>query len=125
MVLPPRRRDIPGHGRAATSLQVVTPPNDADGVLQDIHWSMGGLGYFATYTLGNLNAAQLFGAARKNRKISGAIAKAEYEPLLEWLRHHVHQHGGILMPGEIVQHATGKAVAAKWHLQHLRDRFLD
>ena len=102
----------------------MTPPNAAQGCLQDIHWSMGGLGYFATYTLGNLNAAQLFAAAKKDRKISVALAKAEYGPLLTWLRKAVHDHGGTLLPGEVIQQATGKAITAKWHLQHLKDRFL-
>ncbi|MDZ4289714.1 MAG: carboxypeptidase M32, partial [Prosthecobacter sp.] len=71
----------------------MTPPNDAQGCLQDIHWSMGGLGYFATYTLGNLNAAQLYATARKDRKIGSALAKADYAPLLAWLRKNVHRHG--------------------------------
>jgi carboxypeptidase Taq len=102
----------------------MTPPDDSNGCLQDIHWSMGGLGYFATYTLGNLNAAQLFGTAKKDRKIGNALAKADYAPLLEWLRKNVHTHGAALLPGEVMQAATGKTTDAKWHLKHLRDRFV-
>jgi carboxypeptidase Taq len=66
------------------------PENDALGCLQDIHWSMGGLGYFATYTLGNINAAQLFAAARKSPAIAAACDSADYAPLLAWLRENVH-----------------------------------
>lgn len=100
------------------------PPDDARGCLQDIHWSMGGLGYFPTYTLGNLNAAQLFAAARKQRRITNAIAKADYAPLLDWLRHHIHQRGGLLLPQQVIQDATGHPTEPKWHLKHLRQRFL-
>ena len=101
-----------------------TPPDDARGCLQDIHWSMGGLGYFPTYTLGNLNAAQLFAAAKKQRKIASSIAKAEYEPLLQWLRAHIHERGGVLLPQQLIQDATGVPTDPKWHLRHLRERFL-
>lgn len=103
----------------------MTPPDDARGCLQDIHWSMGGLGYFATYTLGNLNAAQLFATAKKDRRIANALAKADYAPLLGWLRKNVHAHGATLLPGEIMAAATGHPTDAKWHLKHLRERFVN
>ena len=100
-----------------------TPPDDAHGCLQDIHWSMGGLGYFATYTLGNLNAAQLFSHAKKDRKIAAALARAEYGPLLAWLRQHVHSPGSTLFPSDLMQQATGRATDATPYLAHLRSRF--
>ena len=101
------------------------PPDDAHGCLQDIHWSMGGLGYFATYTLGNLNAAQLFASACKNKKISQAVAKAEYAPLLTWLRENVHSKGSTTMPREVIRTATGRELTAKCYLAHLKGRFLN
>lgn len=103
----------------------MSPPDAAHGCLQDIHWSMGGLGYFATYTLGNLNAAQLFAAARKQKRIAAGIASADYGPLLSWLRENVHSHGGAALPGDIMQRATGKPTDARHHLRHLRERFVD
>lgn len=119
-------KDVPEAWNAEfKSLFGMTPPDDAHGCLQDIHWSMGGLGYFATYTLGNLNAAQLFSTAKKDRKIANALAKADYAPLLAWLRKNVHAHGATLLPGEIMKAATGKPTDAKWHLKHLRDRFVN
>ena len=90
----------------------MTPPDAARGCLQDIHWSMGGLGYFATYALGNLNAAQLFASARKQRRIASAIDRADYAPLLSWLREKVHAQGGALLPGEVMKTATGSATDA-------------
>ncbi|MES2594013.1 MAG: carboxypeptidase M32 [Verrucomicrobiota bacterium] len=102
----------------------MAPPDAAHGCLQDIHWSMGGLGYFATYTLGNLNAAQLFATARKQRRIAAGIEKADYAPLLAWLRNGVHSQGGAALPGDVMKHATGKTTDARHHLRHLTERFV-
>lgn len=100
------------------------PADDAHGCLQDIHWSMGGLGYFATYTLGNIHSAQLFAAAGKDPAVSSGIAKADYLPLLGWLRKNVHSHGATLDPRDLVTHATGKAPSTEDYLAHLRARYL-
>jgi carboxypeptidase Taq len=100
------------------------PKNDRDGCLQDIHWSMGGLGYFATYTLGNINSAQLFAAATKDASVSTAIGKADYLPLLDWLRKSVHSHGATLDPADLIQQATGSAPSTDAYLTHLKSRYL-
>jgi carboxypeptidase Taq len=100
------------------------PPDDRRGCLQDIHWSMGGLGYFATYTLGNINAAQLFAAASKQAPIATAIGQADYAPLLTWLNHSVHAHGATLDPAELVRQATGSAPSTEAYLAHLKSRYL-
>ena len=100
------------------------PENDAHGCLQDIHWSMGGLGYFATYTLGNINSAQLFAAARKDPAIAAATDAADYAPLLAWLRENVHAHGATLDPADLIAQATGRPPAAGAYLAHLKTRYL-
>lgn len=100
-----------------------TPPDDAHGCLQDIHWSMGGLGYFPTYTLGNLNAAQLFAAATAEPAIAHAVENADYRPLLDWLRHHVHARGAVPTPAEIIRDATGKPPSSEDYLAHLVKRY--
>lgn len=102
----------------------MTPPDDARGCLQDIHWSMGGLGYFPTYTLGNLNAAQLFAAATARPDIATGVAKADYAPLLSWLRTHVHTRGAVPTPAEIIEAATGSTPTSEAHLAHLAARYL-
>jgi len=102
----------------------MTPPDDARGCLQDIHWSMGGLGYFSTYTLGNLNAAQLFAAATADPAIAAGVAKAEYAALLSWLRQNVHSKGAVMTPAEIIREATGKEPSPEAHLAHLTRRYL-
>jgi carboxypeptidase Taq len=100
------------------------PPDDARGCLQDIHWSMGAIGYFPTYTLGNLNAAQLFHSAQADAAVACGLAAGEYGPLLQWMRQRVHQHGSCLLPGELMKLATGQSTEANYHLEHLRRRFL-
>lgn len=101
-----------------------TPKDDAHGCLQDIHWSMGGIGYFPTYTLGNMNAAQLFKAATSIPEIGTAVAKADYTPLLAWLRENIHRHGGTLDPTALMQNATGKPPSTEAYLQHLKSRYI-
>jgi len=100
------------------------PQDDAHGCLQDIHWSMGGIGYFPTYTLGNINAAQLFNAATAVPEIATATAKADYTPLLTWLRKNVHAHGGCLDPTDLIKQATGRPPETDDYLQHLKSRYL-
>ncbi|MEO7100344.1 MAG: carboxypeptidase M32 [Luteolibacter sp.] len=100
------------------------PEDDRHGCLQDIHWAMGGLGYFSTYTLGNINSAQLFAAARKDTTIAAAIDKADYQPLLAWLRKNVHAHGGTLDPSDLIRQATGSAPSPDAYLAHLKNRYL-
>ena len=106
------------------SLFGLTPPDHARGCLQDIHWSMGAIGYFPTYTLGNLNAAQLFHTAQQDPAIKAASDRAEYGPLLEWLRREVHGKGSIVSSSGIMQSATGSPTDERWHLAHLKSRFL-
>jgi carboxypeptidase Taq len=104
----------------------LTVPDDARGVLQDIHWSLGSLGYFPTYTLGNLNAAQLMFAAEKNVPgLSEGLAQGNYGPLLGWLRENVHQHGRRYLPAELMRRATGEPTQARYRIEYLRKKYLD
>ncbi len=100
------------------------PKNDREGCLQDIHWSMGGLGYFATYTLGNINSAQLFAAARKDAGVAAGIDRADFAPLLGWLRKSIHSPGATLDPTDLIAAATGKPPATDDYLAHLKSRYL-
>lgn len=100
-------------------------PRDADGCLQDIHWSLGELGYFPTYTLGNLNAAQLMRRAELDLpELEADLARGRYQPLLGWLREKVHVHGQRYRPDELIRQATGEPLQAKYHLEYLRKKFL-
>jgi carboxypeptidase Taq len=86
----------------------VAPQSDAEGCLQDIHWSAGLIGYFPTYTLGNLYAAQLFGQAQSELGIlEESIARGEFHGLLDWLRTKVHRQGQRLRPAALIERITG------------------
>lgn len=100
-------------------------PDDAHGCLQDIHWSMGSFGYFSTYTLGNLNASQLFRRATMDRpQLAAELAAGSYTSLLDWLREKVHQLGQRDLPQELMVSATGEPTQTRYHLEHLREKFL-
>jgi len=100
------------------------PQDDTHGCLQDIHWSMGGIGYFPTYTLGNINAAQLFQTANSDPTIRSATQKADYSPLLKWLRQNIHAHGAIHDPNDLMKMATGRSPDTSDYLTHLKNRYL-
>ena len=101
-----------------------TPHNDREGCLQDIHWAMGGLGYFATYTLGNINSAQLFAAAARQPAIATTMDSADYAPLLAWLRQSVYAHGATLDPADLIEQATGTRPSTSDYLAHLKSRYI-
>jgi carboxypeptidase Taq len=87
----------------------VRPATDREGCLQDIHWSEGLIGYFPTYTLGNVYAAQLYSAAERDiGPLEEFFARGEFAPLREWLREHVHRHGMQWPVATLVERATGK-----------------
>jgi carboxypeptidase Taq len=91
----------------------ITPPKDALGVLQDVHWSACLVGYFPTYTLGNLYAAQFFEKARADLgDLDGAFARGQFRPLLDWLRTHIHSKGQRLTAPNLVTQVTGKPLSA-------------
>ena len=99
--------------------------NDADGCLQDIHWSMGALGYFPTYTIGNLGAAQLYAKAiEDDPEILTELNKGKYIKLLDWLRIHIHSKGSLLLPDDLIKEATGENLSESYHLEHLKRRYL-
>ncbi|MBI5365811.1 MAG: carboxypeptidase M32 [Planctomycetes bacterium] len=102
----------------------LTPPNDASGCLQDVHWSGGLIGYFPTYTLGNLYASQLFAAARRDLgDLDAAFARGEFGALKEWLAEKIHRHGMRWRAQELVQRVTGEPRSHRALIDHLRARF--
>lgn len=116
--------DLPGAWRERMDTTVgITPENNANGVLQDVHWSHGLFGYFPTYTLGNLYAAQLFAAIRRDvTDVDACIAAGEFAPILDWLRAQVHQHGMRFGAAELIERATGEAPTADHLVSYLRDK---
>jgi carboxypeptidase Taq len=118
--------ELPGAWAAAMREMLgVAPDDDREGCLQDIHWYDGNWGYFATYTLGALIAAQLFEAARRDVPgLMQAVAEGEFAPLLGWAREQVHSKGSLLSTAELVATATGRPLGTASFERHLRDRYL-
>jgi carboxypeptidase Taq len=101
----------------------VDVPDDAQGVLQDVHWGAGMVGYFPTYTLGNLMAAQLWEAlADEIPDIEGAIEQGDFAPLRAWLGERVHAQGRRLPPPELLHRVTGQELAVEPFLRYLRGK---
>jgi carboxypeptidase Taq len=103
----------------------IVPPNDAVGCLQDIHWPDGAWGYFPTYTMGALAAAQLFAAARKAvPELMAAIGTGDFAPLLGWLRTNVHGKGSLADTDTLLTEATGAPLGTAAFKAHLESRYL-
>jgi len=101
----------------------ICPPSDADGVLQDVHWSAGLIGYFPTYTLGNVAAAQLFDAASDQiGDLNELFARGEFRLLLDWLRERIHFDGRCYSGSELIQRATGKPLCSTHLVNYLRSK---
>ncbi|MDH3214517.1 MAG: carboxypeptidase M32 [Myxococcales bacterium] len=121
-----RVADLPGAWRdGMRRLLGTTPVGDADGCLQDIHWPTGAFGYFPTYTLGALAAAQLFEAAKRAEpELLPALGRGEVGPLLGWLREKVHGCGSRYGSAELIERATGRPLGTEAFAAHLRARYL-
>lgn len=104
----------------------ITPADDGLGCLQDIHWASGLFGYFPTYSLGALAAAQLFRAAREQvPEIMPGLENGDFSPLLGWLRENVHAKGALLSTQELLTQATGAPLGTEAFEAHLQQRYLD
>jgi carboxypeptidase Taq len=102
----------------------ITPDSDRDGCLQDIHWSEGLIGYFPTYSLGNVYAAQLFNAAESDLgSLDEAFAAGEFQSLRNWLREKIHRHGKRYSPTQLIGKATGSPPDPSALLVSLSDRY--
>jgi carboxypeptidase Taq len=117
--------DLPGAWNdGMKDLLGVVPPNHTLGCLQDIHWYSGAWGYFPTYTLGALAAAQLFQAAeRAVPNLREAIGRGDFAPLFAWLRANVHGQASLLSTQELLQAATGARLGTAAFKAHLARRY--
>lgn len=104
----------------------ITPPNDAKGVLQDVHWSGGMIGYFPTYALGNLVSAQLWEVINRDiPDLESQIEQGKFDALLGWLRDKIHRHGAKFDPQELVQRVTGSKIDPQPYVNYLRKKYSD
>ena len=102
----------------------IKPPNDTQGCLQDIHWSLGDFGYFPTYALGNLFAAHFFSAfEKKHPQWSEQIAAGELAFVRDWLKEHIHRWGRTYNAEELAKRTTGKPVSEKAYCNYLKKKY--
>lgn len=107
-------------------LGLSTAGNDRDGCMQDVHWMAGIFGYFPTYSLGAMTAAQLFAAAKKDSPgLLEGISRGDFTALLSWLRTNVHGLGCLLTAEELLTRATGSPLDSNYFKEHLKSRYLD
>ena len=119
--------DLPDAWNEATHrLLGLETPSLKEGVLQDIHWGAGMIGYFPTYTIGNLMAAQLWRAlSAEEPDIDGQLAAGDFAPLREWLRVNIHRHGRKFESRELLRRATGEELSVEPWLDYLEGKLLD
>ncbi len=102
----------------------ITPPNDAKGVLQDIHWSGGSIGYFSTYALGNLISVQWWEKINKDiRNLDDQIRKGNFSELLAWLHKNIHQYGQKYEPQQLVEKVTGSRITPEPYIRYLKKKY--
>ncbi|OOQ68332.1 carboxypeptidase M32 [Vibrio parahaemolyticus] len=101
-----------------------TVHNYRDGCLQDIHWTQGAFGYFPSYTLGAMYAAQFMAAMKKTVDVDGAIRSGDLSPIFNWLSEKIWSKGSLLTTDELVEQATGETLNANYFKEHLRSRYL-
>ncbi len=119
--------DLPDAWRDAMKTYLGVEPEDmASGAMQDVHWSAGLFGYFPTYTLGNLYAAQLYTAAEKELgNLEEQFALGEFKGLLGWLRKNIHQKGGLLRPKDLIKEATGESPSPKHFIDYCEKKYAE
>jgi len=102
----------------------MTPPNDSTGILQDVHWSGGSFGYFPTYTLGNLYAAQIFFYIKKMiPSMLQEISQGNFANLLDYLRENIHKFGAIYSPQELIKRIAGESLKPQYFIDYLKKKF--
>jgi len=101
----------------------VSSPTDADGVLQDIHWSGGAFGYFPTYALGSAYAAQLLHYMKAEMDVDVLIRNGEFSKITAWLTDKIHRHGSVYTPNELMETSFGEQLNGEYFAQYLKDKF--
>lgn len=103
----------------------ILPEDNAHGVLQDVHWSIGAIGYFPTYTLGNLLSAQLYEAASQALpELDDQLEQGNFSPLLDWLHEHIHRYASLTPTNDLILEATGNSLSTENYLAYLRRKYL-
>lgn len=103
----------------------VVPDKNANGVLQDVHWSYGSFGYFPTYTLGNLYAAQITKVLNKAMNLDSLLSAGDLKPVLTWLTQNIYRHGSLYTPGELIKRVTGEKLNPNYFLEYVTTKYFE
>lgn len=103
----------------------IRPENDLEGILQDVHWAGGSFGYFPSYALGFMYAAQLYHAMNQQFDVEAILASEDYSRIIEWNKKHIHQFGASKKPNELILNATGEALNPTYLIDYMRKIFFD
>jgi carboxypeptidase Taq len=102
----------------------IVPPDHTRGCLQDIHWACGDVGYFPSYALGAMTAAQLTAALKRDiPDFDDRVAAGDFAPLRHWLTEKIHRFGSLLCPADLIAQATGEPLNPAFFIDHLRRRY--
>ena len=102
----------------------IIPRNDKEGVLQDMHWSGGDFGYFPTYAIGTIYAAQLFNQlAKEKSEVTQQISKGEFKNIIEWLREHVYEYGRTMTAEEIIKNTCDEGLNPQIFVNYLKEKY--
>lgn len=101
----------------------VIPSTDSEGVLQDVHWSCGLIGYFPSYALGNVYSLQILNAMKKDINIEGALERGELKKIKEWLGEKIHRYGKLKTPKEIMISVTGEKLNPEYYIEYLKEKY--
>lgn len=103
----------------------VDVPNDRNGVLQDSHWSGGGIGYFPSYALGSAYGAHLLAKMKESVDVERCLAEGDFAPINEWNREHIWKHGCMMKPGELLENALGESFDPSYYTDYLEEKYSD
>lgn len=101
----------------------VSPKNDKEGVLQDVHWSNGMIGYFPTYALGVIYSAQIYSAMQKSFDVEKELEKGDYEKIRSWLNNNIHKYGGMYLADDIIKKACSKGLDPSAFINHIKKKY--
>ncbi len=101
----------------------IAPNTDKEGVLQDVHWTYGAIGYFPSYALGNIYGAQFLHKMKQDIDFDGTVAKGDLKPIKDWLDKHIHTHGSLYYPKELLMKVTGEKINHKYFIDYLNKKY--
>jgi len=101
----------------------IQPETDKEGILQDVHWTYGAIGYFPSYAMGNIYGAQFLNTMKKSVNLDDELAKNNLKPIKDWLDDHIHTHGSLYFPKELLERVTGEKINHKYFIDYLTKKY--